>query len=89
MVEDAASAGRGRFVNRGVAYVTRTVVKEEGIGALWKGAVPVLSKQATNSAVRFTSFGLMQEQVAARWPSLEGNIGTTLAMGAVSGVVTV
>lgn len=32
---------------------------------------------------------MMQEQVKRRWPSLDGRVGTTLALGAVSGVITV
>lgn len=89
MVEDAASTGRRQFAGRNVFHVAKIVVKDESVRALWRGAIPVLSKQATNSAVRFTSFGLMQEQVAKRWPALDGRVGTTLAIGALSGVVTV
>ncbi|KAH8586682.1 mitochondrial carrier domain-containing protein [Bisporella sp. PMI_857] len=89
MVEDAASIGRRQYADKGVAHVAKTIIKEEGIRALWRGAVPILSKQATNSAVRFTSYGVMQEQVAKRWPTSEGRVATTLAIGALSGVVTV
>jgi solute carrier family 25 (mitochondrial citrate transporter), member 1 len=39
--------------------------------------------------VRFTSFGMMQEYVAKQWPSVAGNVGITLVIGALSGVVTV
>ena len=89
LIEDAASKGRQRFAGKGTAAATAIVVREEGICGLWRGALPVLSKQATNSAVRFTSFDMMQEYVAKQWPSLAGNVGTTLVVGALSGVVTV
>ena len=89
LIEDAASKGHQRFAGRGTAAAATIVVREEGIRVLWRGALPVLSKQATNSAVRFTSFGIMQECAEKKWPSSAGNIGTTLAIGALSGVVTV
>ncbi|KAH7420226.1 putative Tricarboxylate transport protein [Cadophora sp. MPI-SDFR-AT-0126] len=87
LVEDAAKGGR--FTGKGFPGVAVMVVREEGIRALWRGAVPVVSRQATNSMVRFTTFAMMQEGVAKRWPEVSGNVSTTLAMGAVSGVVTV
>ena len=89
LIEDAASKGRQRFVRKGTAAAAASVVREEGIRVLWVGALPVLSKQATNSAVRFTTFGMMQEYVAKQRPSRAGNVSTTLVVGALSGVVTV
>jgi solute carrier family 25 citrate transporter 1 len=89
MIEDAASKGSKRFLGKGVGSVAMLVIREEGIRTLWKGVLPVLSKQATNSAVRFTTFGMMQEQVARRRPSLESHVGTTLVIGALSGILTV
>ncbi|KAH7350562.1 tricarboxylate transport protein [Rhexocercosporidium sp. MPI-PUGE-AT-0058] len=93
LVQDAAAAakdgGRRQFAGKGVVGMTLHVVRTEGISALWRGALPVMSKQATNSAVRFTVFASMQERVKRRWPEASGNMGTTLAMGALSGVVTV
>lgn len=89
MIEDAAIKGNHRLANKGVVAIISFVIREEGLGALWRGALPVLSKQATNSAVRFTSFGMMQEQLARQWPALEGSVGSTLLIGALSGIVTV
>lgn len=86
LVEDAARRGG---LNSGTGEMVARIVREEGIRALWRGAVPVMSKQATNSAVRFTTFGILQEQIAKKWPGLERKVGTTLAIGAMSGVVTV
>jgi solute carrier family 25 citrate transporter 1 len=89
LIEDAASKGSQRFAGKGTVAAATIVVREEGLRILWRGALPVLSKQATNSAVRFTTFGMMQEHVAKQWPLLAGNISTTLIIGALSGVVTV
>ncbi|KAK1673221.1 mitochondrial carrier protein [Colletotrichum godetiae] len=69
--------------------LTKIVAGEEGIRGLWSGLTPVLCKQGTNSAVRFTTFAMLQERVAARWPQLEGGVGSTLVLGGISGVFTV
>jgi solute carrier family 25 (mitochondrial citrate transporter), member 1 len=89
MIEDAASKGSQRFAEKGVVAAATFMIRKKGVGGLWRGALPVLSKQTTNSAVRFTSFGMMHEQVAKRWPILEGKVVTTLVIGALSGIVTV
>jgi solute carrier family 25 citrate transporter 1 len=57
--------------------------------ALWRGLGPVLGKQGTNSAVRFGTYGVLQEWVGRRWPGVKGGVGGTVVVGAVSGVVTV
>lgn len=88
IIHDSAAGGR-RFGNRGLIGATAVVVREEGVRALWSGLVPMLCKQGTNSAVRFTTFSMMQEKVINRWPRLEGNIGCTWILGALSGVITV
>ncbi|KAG4411425.1 hypothetical protein IFR04_015431, partial [Cadophora malorum] len=64
LVEDASTAnnGRSRFAGQSFPSVAITVVREEGVRALWRGAVPVVSRQATNSMVRFTTFAMMQER---------------------------
>ena len=86
LVEEAARAS-GRKSN--AIDMAGRIVREEGVRALWRGAIPVMSKQATNSAVRFTTFGILQDQIAKRWSGMEKRMSTTLAIGALSGVVTV
>ncbi|OHF02054.1 mitochondrial carrier protein, partial [Colletotrichum orchidophilum] len=99
MIHDAASSSSGagagaesnpgRFANRGLAGAVGVLVRQEGVRGLWSGLTPVLCKQGTNSAVRFTTFAMLQERVAARWPALEGGVGSTLVLGGISGVFTV
>ena len=74
---------------KGVLGTAMIVVKEGGVRALWKGLGPVVCKQGTNSAVRFTTFDLLQQYCAKRWPKSKGSIVSSLGQGAVSGVVTV
>ncbi|KAL0936833.1 mitochondrial tricarboxylate transporter [Colletotrichum truncatum] len=88
MIHDASSSG-GRFANRGLVGAVGVLVREEGVRGLWSGLTPVLCKQGTNSAVRFTTFAMLQERVAAWWPSLDGSVGSTLILGGISGVFTV
>lgn len=89
LVEDIArSSSSRRFAGKGFMGVAVQVVRTEGVSALWRGAAPVVGRQATNSAVRFTAFAMIQEQASKRWPNVSGNVSTTLAMDAVSGVIT-
>ncbi|OLN87657.1 putative mitochondrial carrier C19G12.05-like protein 1 [Colletotrichum chlorophyti] len=87
MIHDASATG-ARFGNRGLMGAVGVLVREEGVRGLWSGLVPVLCKQGTNSAVRFTTFAMLQERVASWWPSLDGSVGSTLVLGGISGVFT-
>ncbi|GKT50589.1 tricarboxylate transport protein [Colletotrichum spaethianum] len=86
MIHDASSSTGGRFANRGLLGAVGVLVREEGVRGLWSGLTPVLCKQGTNSAVRFTTFAMLQERVAMWRPMLDGSIGSTLVLGGISGV---
>jgi solute carrier family 25 citrate transporter 1 len=86
MIQDAAKGGTMRLSPLGAV---RDVVRSEGVLALWKGLLPVLCKQGTNSAVRFATFASLKEQVAKRWPGKEKMISVTLGLGGISGIATV
>jgi solute carrier family 25 citrate transporter 1 len=75
--------------NAGMTAMIRHILREEGVGAFWRGTAPVVGKQAVNSAVRFTTFGILEREVARRWPELTGRVSTTLTIGALSGIATV
>ncbi|KAL4999430.1 mitochondrial carrier domain-containing protein [Aspergillus recurvatus] len=78
-----------KFSNPGIARMVKEILEKDGAGAFWRGTTPVIGKQAVNSGVRFTTFGILQGEVARRWPEGAGTVGTTLAIGAVSGIATV
>ena len=56
---------------------------------LWKDLTPIICKQGSNSAVRFTAFAMLQEGVVRQWPSLGGNLASTFVLSGISGVFTV
>lgn len=89
MIHAASTTDGGPYTNRGRIGAAGVLVRQEGVRGLWSGLLPVLCKQGTNSAVRFTTFAMLQERVARWWPRLDGGIGTTLVLGGISGVFTV
>ena len=50
---------------RNVAQTAVLVVKEEGLGALYKGVVPTMLRQGCNQAVNFTAYNLFKRQLLA------------------------
>ena len=56
---------------------------------MWRGLTPVLCKQGTNSAVRFTTFGALRDALREKWPTAMKGTTSTMLAGAGSGVVTV
>jgi len=57
-----------RFKNLGLGPAAVLIIKE-GVRALWKGLGPVLGKQGTNSAVRFSTFRFLQDILSKKLPS--------------------
>ncbi|KAL3462525.1 mitochondrial carrier domain-containing protein [Aspergillus heterothallicus] len=81
--------GAGKTGATGIATIARHIIATDGVGAFWRGTVPVIGKQAVNSGVRFTTFGMLQAEVTTRWPGAAGTTGATLVIGALSGIATV
>ncbi|KAL2843702.1 mitochondrial carrier domain-containing protein [Aspergillus pseudoustus] len=71
------------------ASMAQQIIEREGIRAFWRGTAPVVGKQAVNSGVRFTTFGMLQGEAARRWPDSAGTVAATLVIGALSGIATV
>ncbi|KAF2020856.1 mitochondrial carrier [Aaosphaeria arxii CBS 175.79] len=87
VIHDAASGGQlGKLP---LARIVTQTVRQHGILSLWRGFTPVLCKQGTNSAVRFTTFGALKDKLQEIWPSSVNGTTATMIAGAGSGVVTV
>ncbi|KAH9837682.1 mitochondrial tricarboxylate transporter [Rhodofomes roseus] len=75
---------------RGLIHGTVSIVREEGIGGIYRGLFPVMMRQGANSAVRFTTYTTLKQFVlgtARPGQNLSG--GMTFGIGAVAGLVTV
>lgn len=83
-----ASLG-GRLGHQSLFKITRHTIHQNGVLSLWRGVVPVVCKQGTNSAVRFTTFGALRDKIRQTWPENLSESASTFIAGAGSGVVTV
>jgi len=87
LIDDAKSPNP-RY--RGLVHGTVSIVREEGIGGIYRGLFPVMMRQGANSAVRFTTYTTLKQFVlgTAR-PGQNLSSGMTFGIGAVAGLVTV
>lgn len=66
------------------------IIREEGLGGIYRGLFPVMARQGANSAVRFTTYSTLKGFVAGNTrPGETLPAGVTFGIGAVAGVVTV
>ncbi|KAH7355655.1 mitochondrial carrier domain-containing protein [Pyrenochaeta sp. MPI-SDFR-AT-0127] len=87
VVHDAALGGQ---LNRmPLSRIFGQTIRRDGFLSLWRGLTPVICKQGTNSAVRFTSFGALKDQLSKIWPDNINGTAATIIAGAGSGVLTV
>lgn len=71
---DPSQALHAKYKN--VAQTAALVVREEGIGALYKGVVPTMLRQGCNQAVNFTAYNWSKKQLLA-WKGKKQEEGTT------------
>ena len=86
VIHDSASGGN--LSKLSVPRLISRIVRQEGILSLWRGLTPVVCKQGTNSAVRFTTFGTIRDKLRDAVPNLNTTTATMIA-GAGSGIITV
>lgn len=74
---------------RNAAHCAYTIVREEGIGALYKGVALTAIRQATNQAVNFTAYQEFRKQLQNAQPELEGKLPSwqSFLIGGVSGAM--
>lgn len=58
---DPAQMQKRKYTN--VVQTAFVIVKEEGLGALYKGVVPTMLRQGCNQAVNFTGYNLIKKEV--------------------------
>lgn len=70
---------------------TVSICRTEGFGGIYRGLGPTILKQASNSAVRFTSFAMLQSVALETLKPASGKLSatTTFATGALAGLITV
>ena len=62
-----------------------TIVREEGIGALYKGVVPTMLRQGCNQAVNFTAYSAIKQKVMAYQNTDQLQHWQSLVIGGLSG----
>lgn len=62
-----------------------TIIREEGLGALYKGVVPTMLRQGCNQAVNFTAYNIIKAQVMEWQGTTELASWQSLTIGGLSG----
>jgi len=80
---DPAQMQKRKYTN--VVQTAGLIVKEEGLGALYKGVVPTMLRQGCNQAANFTAYNLIKKQVCEWQHSQDLLHWQALLIGGVSG----
>lgn len=80
---DPAQLARRKYKN--VAQTAALIVREEGVGALYKGIVPTMLRQGCNQAVNFTMYNVFKKKVLELQKKQELDHYQSLILGGVSG----
>lgn len=90
-IVDAAAKTPTSQMRVSTIQIIHDMLQQNGVVAFWRGLGPVLCKQGTNSAVRFSTFGAFKE-LLNRSDTIRAHASqsvVTFTAGAGSGVVTV
>eukprot|EP00977_Amphora_coffeiformis_P000035 scaffold5_cov169-Amphora_coffeaeformis.AAC.35 len=68
-----------------VVQTAFTIVREEGISALYKGVVPTMLRQGCNQAVNFTAYSAIKQKVMAHQKTDKLEHWQSLVIGGLSG----
>ncbi|KAK9449889.1 mitochondrial carrier domain-containing protein [Limtongia smithiae] len=77
---------------RGFLHGSYLLIKDGGIGAVYKGVVPVTLRQSANASCRLGSYSFLKQRVQEynnQDPSEPLSSGQTFLVGAVAGIITV
>lgn len=70
---------------KNVFHAAYTIVRQEGIGALYKGIIPTMFRQGCNQAVNFTAYNWIKNRVLDQQGKQELASWQTLMIGGFSG----
>lgn len=74
----------------GLIHGTRTILREQGFTALYKGLFPTMLRQSANSATRFASYNFIKSAAQGSLaPGEKLGVASTFAIGGLAGVITV
>jgi solute carrier family 25 citrate transporter 1 len=80
---DPSQVQHRKYTN--VLQTAFTIVKEEGLSALYKGVVPTMMRQGCNQAVNFTAYGFIKRKVMEHQGTSELQHWQSLLIGGMSG----
>lgn len=80
---DPSQLQKRKYTN--VIQTAFTLVKEEGVGALYKGVVPTMLRQGCNQAVNFTAYNLIKKEVMTMQGTEKLDHWQSLMIGGLSG----
>ncbi|KAG7529571.1 hypothetical protein FFLO_05543 [Filobasidium floriforme] len=75
---------------KGLLHGSAQIIRDEGIGGIYRGLLPVAMRQGANSAVRFSAYSTLKQSVqgSAR-PGQQLPSVVTFGIGAIAGIITV
>lgn len=74
---------------RGLFHGVTTMVRNEGLGAIYKGVVPTMCKQGGNQMVRFSAYNVLQDLLKGGDSSKDLGPTAAFACGSASGIMSV
>jgi hypothetical protein len=80
---DPAAMQHRKYTN--VVQTAFVIVKEEGLGALYKGVVPTMLRQGCNQAVNFTAYNKIKQRILEWQGKSELDPWQSLLLGGLSG----
>lgn len=80
---DPSQMAHRKYTN--VIQTAVTIVREEGLGALYKGVVPTMLRQGCNQAVNFTAYNIIKTKLMDWQGTTELASWQSLAIGGFSG----
>lgn len=80
---DPSQLQKRKYTN--VLQTAFLIVKEEGLGALYKGVIPTMLRQGCNQAVNFTGYNYIKKEVMARQGTDRLDHWQSLLIGGFSG----